>query len=226
MLLLVPDFLSPDEVLEARAMLERADWEDGRVTAGHRAATVKSNQQLSLDSPVARTLGDRIMDRLAQTPLFIAAALPMRILPPRFNRYEGDGAYGSHVDNAIVPIPGTPIRVRTDISATLFLSDPDAYDGGELIVEDVFGEQSIKLPAGDMVIYPGSSLHRVTPVTRGVRFASFFWTQSLVRSDQQRRMLFDLDCAIQQLTADHAEHGSIDAFTNVYHNLLRQWSET
>jgi len=226
MLLLVPDFLSPDEVHEARAMLERADWEDGRVTAGHRAVTVKTNLQLSLDSPVAKTLGDRIMDRLAQTPLFIAAALPMRILPPRFNRYEGDGAYGSHVDNAIVPIPGTPIRVRTDISATLFLSDPDDYDGGDLIVEDVFGEQSIKLPAGDMVIYPGSSLHRVTPVTRGVRFASFFWTQSLVRSDQQRRMLFDLDCAIQQLTADHAEHGSIDSFTNVYHNLLRQWSET
>ena len=226
MLVQIPQLLSADEVREVRAMLDGADWEDGRATAGHRAATVKRNLQLPLDHPVGRTLGERILDRLARTPLFIAAALPLRILPPRFNRYEGGGTYGNHVDNAIFPIPATAERVRTDISTTLFLSDPDTYDGGELIIEDMFGTQRIKLPAGDAVIYPGSSLHRVEPVTRGVRFAAFFWTQSLVRADAQRRILFDLDCAIQQLTADHAEHGSIDAFTAVYHNLLRQWSET
>ncbi len=226
MLLQIPGLLSADEVRDARAMLEGATWQDGRATAGHRAASVKANQQLPIDHPVAKTLGDRIIDSLSRTPLFIAAALPLRILPPRFNRYEGGGAYGNHVDSAIVPVPGVPVRVRTDISITLFLSDPEDYDGGELVIEDHFGNQSVKLPAGDAVIYPGSSLHRVTPVTRGVRLASFFWTQSLVRSDQQRRMLFDLDCAIQQLSADHPGHASIDDFTNVYHNLLRQWSET
>ncbi|HZV18129.1 MAG TPA: Fe2+-dependent dioxygenase [Sphingobium sp.] len=226
MLVHIPQLFSGDEVREARALLESADWQDGRATAGHRAAGVKRNRQLPLDHPVARTLGDRIIERLARTPLFIAAALPLRILPPRFNRYEGGGTYGNHVDNAIFPIPGTAERVRTDISTTLFLSDPGTYDGGELVIEDVFGAQSVKLPAGDAVIYPGSSLHRVEPVTRGVRYASFFWTQSLVRSDEQRRILFDLDCAIQQLSGDHPEHETLDGFTAVYHNLLRQWSDT
>jgi len=226
MLVQIPQLLSADEVREARALLEGADWEDGRATAGHRAASVKRNLQLPLDHPVARTLAQRIVDRLARTPLFIAAALPLRILPPRFNRYEGGGTYGNHVDNAIFPFPGTAERVRTDISTTLFLSDPSDYDGGDLVIEDMFGTHSIKLPAGDAVVYPGSSLHRVEPVTRGVRFASFFWTQSLVRSNEQRRILFDLDCAIQQLTVDQPEHETLDGFTAVYHNLLRQWSET
>lgn len=226
MLLHIPGLFSPDEVREARAMLEGAAWTDGRASAGHRAAGVKNNLQLTLDHPVAQALGARILERLGQTPMFIAAALPLRILPPRFNRYEGGGTYGNHVDNAIFPIPGTDARIRTDVSTTVFFSDPDEYDGGELVVADMFGEKGVKLPAGDMIVYPGSSLHRVTPVTRGVRYASFFWTQSLIRHDQQRRILFELDCAIQQLGGDHPEHGSIDGFTNVYHNLLREWSET
>lgn len=226
MLLQIPDVLGADEVRDARAMLEAAEWVDGRATAGHRAARVKSNLQLPIDHPTARRLGDQIVDRLGQTPLFIAAALPLRVLPPRFNRYEGAGAYGPHVDSAIFPVPGTALRVRTDISATVFLSDPDEYDGGELVIDDVFGEQRIKLPAGHMIIYPGSSLHHVTPVTRGTRFASFFWTQSLVQSDQDRRTLFELDSAIQALGGDHPDHGAIDRLTNIYHNLLRQWSTT
>lgn len=226
MLLQIPDLLTSAEVSEARALLEQADWEDGRRTAGHRAALVKGNLQLPLDHPVARTLGDLVLDRLGQCPLFIAAALPLRVLPPRFNRYDGGGHYGNHVDNAIFPVPGTAVRVRSDISATLFLSDPENYDGGELVIEDTFGEQRVKLPAGHLVIYPGSSLHRVTPVTKGVRLAAFFWTQSLVAADAQRRILFELDSAIQALTADHAEHAAIDRLAGVYHNLLRQWSVT
>jgi len=226
MLLQIPGLFSPGDARDMRATLAGADWEDGRATAGHRAAAVKSNLQLPLAHPLTKQLGDRIMDRLAQTPLFIAATLPLRILPPRFNRYEAGGAYGSHVDNAIFPIPGTPLRLRTDISTTVFLSDPDDYDGGELIIEDSFGEQSVKLPAGDAIVYPGNSLHRVAPVTRGVRFAAFFWTQSMIRGDQQRRMLLDLDTSIQSLTSDHPDHGSIDTFTSLYHNLLRQWADT
>jgi len=226
MLLTIPALLSPDEVREARAMLESVAWQDGKATAGHRAAGVKSNLQLPLDSPEGKKLGDLIIDRLSRHPQFIAATLPLRILPPRFNRYEGGGTYGTHVDNAIFPIPGTALRVRTDISSTLFLSAPDSYEGGELVVEDLYGPQRVKLAAGDMVVYPGSSRHRVEPVTRGVRLAAFFWTQSLVRSDAQRRTLYELDCAIQDLTADHPQHGAIDALTNVYHNLLRDWSET
>jgi len=226
MLLTVPALLTADEVREARAMLESAAWQDGRATAGHRAVNVKNNMQLPLDSPVGKQVGDLILDRLARNPLFIAATLPLRILPPRFNRYAGGGTYGDHVDNAIFPVPGTAQHVRTDISSTLFLSDPQSYDGGELVVEDLYGPQRVKLAAGDLIVYPGSSLHRVEPVTRGVRLAAFFWTQSLVRADTQRRTLYELDCAIQSLTTDHAEHGSIDAFTNVYHNLLRAWSET
>ena len=226
MLVHIPALFSAEEARAMRAELAAARWEDGRNTAGHRAEPVKHNLQLSLDDPLARDLGERILDRLSRTPLFIAAALPLRILPPRFNRYEGGGTYGNHVDNAVFSIPGTPLRMRSDISSTLFLNDPDDYDGGELIVEDTFGEKRVKLPAGDMIVYPGSSLHRVEPVTRGARFASFFWTQSMVRDDQQRRILFDLDCAIQSLTADHPDHGSIDELTHVYHNLMRQWAQT
>ena len=222
----IPALLSPDEVAEARAALMAADWQDGRATAGHRAQEVKRNLQLPLDHPIAQRLGGMILDRLGQTPLFVAATLPLRVLPPRFNRYEGGGTYGNHVDNAIFPVPGTPDRVRSDISATLFLSDPENYDGGELLIEDSFGTHAVKLPAGHLITYPGSSLHRVTPVTRGTRLAAFFWTQSLVASAEQRRTLFELDGAIQRIGTDHPEHGSIDTLTNVYHNLLRQWSTT
>ena len=226
MLLQIPDLFSADEVREARRALEAAEWIDGRATAGHQAARVKSNLQLALDDPTAQRLGNAIVDRLGQTPLFIAAALPLRVLPPRFNRYEGAGAYGPHVDSAIFPIPGTAVRVRSDISATLFFSDPGDYDGGELVIADSFGDQRVKLPAGHLVIYPGSSLHHVTPVTRGTRYASFFWTQSLVQNDQNRRILFELDSAIQHLTGDNPEHATLPPLTNIYHNLLRQWSAT
>ncbi len=226
MLLHIPALFSAAEARDARARLAAAEWEDGRRTAGHRAALVKNNGQLAPDDPLALDLGNRILDRLASTPLFIAATLPLRVLPPRFNRYRDGGTYGPHVDNAIFPVPGSRERVRTDISSTLFLSDPADYDGGDLVVEDVFGDRRVKLAAGDLIVYPGSSLHHVAPVTRGTRYAAFFWTQSLVRSDDRRRLLFDLDGAIRDLGADHPEHASIDTLTGVYHNLLRQWSDT
>ena len=226
MLVTVPDLLSTDEAAGVRARLEAAEWEDGRATAGHRAARVKANRQLPLDHPLARELGDMLLERLARNPLFVAAALPLRVLPPRFNRYEGGGHYGSHVDSAIFPVPGSATRVRTDLSATLFLSDPEAYEGGALVIEDSFGEQRVGLPAGQMLLYPGSALHRVEPVTRGVRYAAFFWTQSLVARDDRRRVLFELDGAIQAVSADHPDHAAIERLSNVYHNLLRQWSTT
>ncbi|MYN13084.1 Fe2+-dependent dioxygenase [Pusillimonas sp. TS35] len=222
----IPDVLSADQVAQCRTALEQAQWADGRVTAGHVAIKAKHNLQLPLDHPVARQLGQLIMAQLAGNTAFISAALPLRILPPRFNRYEGGGNYGNHIDNAIFGVPGSGERVRSDVSSTLFLSDPDEYDGGELIVGDTFGEHRVKLPAGHMVVYPGSSLHRVTPVTRGTRLAAFFWTQSLVREDHRRALLWQLDDAIQQLTASAPDHGSIPALTGVYHNLVREWSET
>ena len=226
MVIEIPELFRPDEVREMRAALEAADWADGRATAGHRAARVKENEQLPLDHPLAKQLADRVQARLFQTPLFIAAALPQRVLQPRFSRYDGRGHYGNHVDNAIFPIPGTGEHLRSDVSSTLFLSDPDEYDGGELVIEDMFGTHSIKLPAGHLIVYPGSSLHRVVPVTRGVRFVSFFWTQSFVASPERRRLLLELDGAIQSVASDHPEHDSVDTLTQVYHNLLRQWSVT
>jgi len=226
MVIEIPELFHASEVREIRDALESADWTDGRATAGHRAALVKENEQLALDLPLARQLADRVLARLAQNPLFIAAALPARVLQPRFSRYDGQGHYGNHVDNAIFPIPGTGEHLRSDISSTLFLSDPDEYDGGELVIEDMFGTHSVKLPAGHMVVYPGSSLHRVMPVTRGLRFVSFFWTQSFVASAERRRLMFELDGAIQAVAADHPEHASVDTLTQVYHNLLRQWSAT
>lgn len=226
MMISIPGLLSPEDLDVCRKMLAEAAWQDGRATAGHVAIGVKDNLQLPLDGAAAGALGDLILARLGRSALFIAAALPLRILPPRFNRYEGGGSYGDHIDNALFQTPGSGAYVRSDISCTLFLSDPDDYDGGELVVEDSFGDHRVKLPAGDMVLYPGSSLHRVEPVTRGARLASFFWVQSLVASERDRRTLFDLDTAIQQLAADHAEHPSIAALTGVYHNLLRQWSST
>ncbi len=225
MLVHLPRLLTQDEVRQCRDALDAAVWEDGRVTAGHLAVRAKSNLQLPLDSPVARKLGELILARLGQNPVYLSAVLPARVLPPRFNRYEGGGTYDNHIDNAILVIPGTATKIRSDVSTTVFLSEPDEYDGGELVVEDTFGQQRIKLPAGDAIVYPGTSLHRVEPVTRGVRLASFFWAQSLIRSDEQRRLLFDLDRSIQQLAHDHPEHPAVVALSGTYHNLLRMWSE-
>ena len=225
MLLRIPALLTRDEVRACRQALEQAEWQDGRATAGHLAAGVKANLQLPIDSPLAAQLGDLILDKLGASPLFMAAALPLKVLPPRFNRYEGGGTYGNHIDNAFFTIPGTAIKVRTDVSTTVFFSDPDEYEGGELIVEDTYGQQSVKLPAGDAIVYPGTSLHRVNPVTRGTRYGSFFWTHSLVASAEQRRLLFDLDQLIQQLTVRHPGDPALAALSGTYHNLLRMWSQ-
>lgn len=222
----IPELFQPSEVREMRALLEAAEWADGRASAGHRAARVKDNEQLAAGDPLARQLADRVLARLSQTPLFIAAALPLRVLPPRFSRYDGRGQYGPHVDNAIFPVPGTGEHLRSDISGTLFLSDPEDYDGGDLTIDDLFGSHRVKLPAGHMILYPGSSLHCVMPVTRGTRYVSFLWVQSFVPSPERRRLLFEMDGAIQAMASDHPEHASIDTLTQVYHNLLRQWSQT
>jgi PKHD-type hydroxylase len=225
MLLQIPDVLTSDQVESARKLLGQADWVDGRVTAGHQSARAKYNMQVPEDHPAARELGDMILAALHNNLLFISAALPLRIFPPLFNRYEGSQSFGTHVDNAIRQIPGMPLRIRTDLSATLFLTPPDEYDGGELVVEDTYGVHSVKLPAGNLVVYPASSLHQVQPVTRGVRMASFFWIQSMVRDDGERTLLFDLDMAIQRMGSDMASHPSVVQLTGVYHNLLRRWSD-
>jgi PKHD-type hydroxylase len=198
---------------------------DGRVTAGAQSSRTKHNRQLPGDSPAARDLGELILGALQRSPLFMSAALPLKVFPPLFNRYGGGHAFGSHVDNAIRQVPGTPHRVRTDLSATLFFVDPDGYDGGELVVEDTYGTHRVKLPAGDLVLYPSTSLHHVTAVTRGERLASFFWIQSLIRDDGRRTLLFDMDTAIQRLARDVPDHPSTIQLTGVYHNLLRQWAE-
>ncbi|HUG57494.1 MAG TPA: Fe2+-dependent dioxygenase [Candidimonas sp.] len=226
MMLKIPDVLTADQVRQCRQALEQADWVDGRTTAGHVAVKAKNNLQLPLDHPVAQQLGEFILGILSQNPSFISAALPLRILPPRFNRYEGGGDYGYHIDNSIFGVPGTQQRIRTDISSTLFFSDPDEYDGGELVVQDTYGTHTVKLPAGHMVVYPGASLHRVTPVTRGTRYASFFWTQSLVREDSRRSLLWELDTAIQNVAQTMPDHESMPQLTGVYHNLIREWSNT
>ena len=225
MLLCIPSVLTPEEVADFRARLAEADWADGNATAGEQSRLVKKNRQLPETSPVARELGDRIIDALGRSPLFVSAALPLRTFPPLFNRYgEGEG-FGTHIDNAIRPVRGTHTRVRTDLSATLFLSGPDEYDGGELIIEGPFGGQSVKLNAGDMVLYPGSSLHQVTPVTRGERIASFFWIQSMVRSDADRALLFDLDQAIQEQARRSGQGDPLTVqLTGVYHNLIRRFA--
>ena len=225
MLLTIPGVLTPDHVGHARELLERADWVDGRVTAGHQAVRVKANEQLPEDHPVARELGEMILEALGRSPLFISAALPLRVFPPMFNRYQGGQSFGTHVDTAIRSIAGSGHRIRTDLSATLFFSQPDEYDGGELQVEDTYGVHSVKLPAGDLVLYPSTSLHHVRPVTRGVRVASFFWIQSMVRDDGARTLLFDLDTAIQRVHADTPNHSASVPLTGVYHNLLRRWAE-
>jgi PKHD-type hydroxylase len=225
MLLAVPDVLTAEEVAEARHTLDAGEWVDGRATAGHQSARSKDNRQLPEGSPAARKLGDVVVAALQRSPLFVSAALPLRVFPPLFNRYEAGESFGTHVDNAIRQVTGTPHRVRTDLSATLFLSRPDEYDGGELTVEDTYGVHSVKLPAGHLVLYPASSLHHVRPVTRGARLASFFWIQSMVRDDGERTLLFDLDTAIQRLAAEAPDHPSTVQLTGVYHNLLRRWAD-
>ena len=226
MLLQIPDVLDQDRLCSARALLARADWIDGRATAGHQSAEVKDNLQIREGSPEARELGDTVLGALERNALFISGVLPQRVLPPLFNRYDPGMTFGAHVDNAIRQVTGTPHRIRTDVSCTLFLSEPDEYDGGELTVEDNYGEHRVKLPAGHAVIYPATSLHRVEPVTRGSRLASFFWVQSMVRDDGQRALLFDLDMAINRLRGDlPAGHPSPVQLTATYHNLLRRWAD-
>ena len=225
MILEIPDILSPEQVSHARCLLQSAEWVDGRVTAGPQSARAKNNLQLSEDHPVARQLGEMIVTALQRSPLFISAALPLRVFPPLFNSYSGGQSFGNHVDNAIRQINGTAARIRTDLSATLFLADPEEYDGGELHIEDTYGVHTVKLPSGHMVLYPSTSLHNVQPVTRGARVASFFWIQSMIRDDGQRTLLFDLDTAIQRLTVDLPDHPAAVQLTAVYHNLLRRWAE-
>jgi PKHD-type hydroxylase len=224
MMVHIPEVLTPQQVTRCREVMQKAAWVDGNVTAGHQSRQVKYNLQLSEDSPEARDLGKMVAQAAMQNGLFVSSVLPKQIFPPLFNRYDAGMTFGSHVDNAIRERAG--LQVRTDISATLFLSAPEDYDGGELVVEDTYGSHSVKLPAGDMIVYPGSSLHNVTPITRGSRIASFFWVQSLIRDDMRRRLMFDMDVAIMRLTQDHPKHPSIVELTSVYHNLLRQWAET
>jgi len=224
-LLQIPEILGSEQVVDIRRRLDAADWVDGRVTAGRQSAQVKDNLQLPEDSEVARELGDMILTALQNNRLFVGAALPSRVFPPLFNRYRGGHSFGNHVDNAVRQLSGTPLRIRTDLSATLFLAGPDEYDGGELIVEDTYGVHAVKLPAGHMVLYPSSSLHRVQPVTKGDRVASFFWVQSMVRDDAARTLLFDLDTSIQRLTVDMPGHPSLVQLTAVYHNLVRRWAD-
>lgn len=226
MLIAIPGVLSKDEVRKAHAQLTQADWEDGLKTAGTLARSVKRNRQLVDGSPLAVALGNQILRKLAANPLFISAALPARIYPPKFNCYRDGGTYGAHVDSAVMQVPGSTIAVRSDLSATLFFAEPDEYEGGELEIEGLFGVQSVKLEAGDMVLYPSSSLHRVTPVTRGQRLASFFWIQSMVADEGERTLLFDLDQSIQAMTPQVSpDDKGLLKLTGVYHNLLRRWAK-
>jgi PKHD-type hydroxylase len=223
MMVHIPNVLTAEQVAQCRSVIEKAAWVDGRVTAGHQSAQVKNNLQLPENSPEARDLGKMVVDALARNNLFMSAVLPRQVFPPLFNRYDAGMTFGAHVDNAVRGIAGTGMRIRTDVSSTLFISSPDEYDGGELVVEDTYGSHKVKLPAGDLIVYPATSLHNVTPITRGSRMASFFWTQSMVRDEARRALLFDLDTAIMRLGADHPQHPSVVELTAVYHNLLRQW---
>lgn len=227
MLVHVPTLLNGEQVAQCRRQLdaEHAPWVNGRATAGHQGIHVKQNQQIAEGSPLAIELGDMVVAALERHPLFISAALPYRVYPPMFNRYQGGMHFGSHVDGAVRLLPGTGDKIRTDLSATLFLAPPDSYDGGELLIEDTYGTQTVKLAAGDLILYPASSLHRVNPVTRGTRVACFFWVQSMIRDDGQRTLLFDLDNAIQRLTATGADETARIHLTGCYHNLLRMWSD-
>lgn len=223
MMVHIPNVLNAEQVARCRAVMEKAGWVDGRVTAGHQSVQVKNNLQLPEGSPEARELGDMVLTALSRSNLFMSAVLPKQVFPPLFNRYDAGMTFGAHVDNAIRFAGSMP--VRTDVSSTLFLSGPDDYDGGELVVEDTYGTHTVKLPAGDMIVYPATSLHHVTPITRGSRIASFFWTQSMIRDESKRSLLFDMDMAIIKLSRDHPQHPSVVELTAVYHNLLRQWAE-
>lgn len=226
MLIKIPNVLNAQQLEQVKQSLLNAEWADGSSTAGYQSVQAKNNLQLPQESNCARQLGDLILQCLASNNLFMSAALPLKIFPPLFNCYQGEQSFGVHVDNAIRQVPGTPVKVRTDLSITLFISQPDEYDGGDLIIEDTFGAQRVKLAAGDLVLYPSTSLHRVTPVTRGRRLASFFWLQSMINSDEKRSILFDMDMAIQKLRITLKDSPEIIQLTGVYHNLLRQWAQT
>ena len=227
MLIEIPNVLTKQQVAQCRQLMDNAEWVDGNVTSGTLSALAKNNMQLPEGSPTARQIGDLIQDALGLNALFIAAALPLKVFPPLFNRYEGGQAFDTHVDNAIRQLRGTNFRIRSDLSATLFLSEPDEYEGGVLTIEDIFGSQEVKLAAGSMVLYPSSSLHHVTPVVSGSRVSSFFWMQSMVRDDAHRTLLFQLDKSIQQLTVDRGGKDiEVVSLTGVYHNLLRMWADS
>ncbi|ESJ19925.1 Fe(II)-dependent oxygenase [Cupriavidus sp. HPC(L)] len=227
MLVQIPDVLTPEEIRYCRERVERSQWVDGRVTAGDLAAQSKYNLQIPVDSAEARELGELVLTALGRNPTYHSAALPLRVMPPMFNRYDSAMNFGTHVDNAIRTVPGTGgMRIRADVSSTLFLSDPDEYEGGELVIQDLYGSHTVKLPAGHLVVYPASSLHRVTPVTKGSRWASFFWAQSMVKDDGQRRMLYELDLAIIEIRKQLGDDkDAVLALVNHYHNLLRRWAE-
>jgi PKHD-type hydroxylase len=225
MMVRIPNVLTADQVARCREVMLKAAWVDGKVTAGHQSSQVKNNLQLPENSSEARELGGMVMQALARSQLFTSAVLPKQVFPPLFNRYDAGMTFGAHVDNSVRSHAASGITIRTDVSSTLFISAPEDYDGGELVVEDTYGRHSVKLPAGDMIVYPATSLHNVTPITRGSRIASFFWTQSMIRDESRRALLFDLDMAIMRLGGDHPEHGSVVELTAVYHNLLRQWAE-
>jgi len=226
MLIQIPEVLRAAELAKVRAIVDAADWADGNATSGPQAALAKRNRQIAEDSPAAKRAGDVVLEALGKSSLFMAAALPAKVWPPMFNRYGAGEQFAMHVDNAVRIKRGGVDRLRSDLSATLFLSDPDSYDGGELTVEDTYGAHSVKLAAGDLILYPASSLHHVTPVTSGERLASFFWVQSMIRDDSQRRALFDMDVAVQRLAGELGQgHASVVALTGTYHNLLRMWAE-
>lgn len=225
MLIQIPQVLTKEQVKHCRKILDEAEWIDGKVTAGFQSAQVKNNMQLAEGNKAAVDIGEIILTALGKNQLFISAALPFKIFPPLFNRYSGGQNFGTHVDNAIRQIPGTPYKIRTDLSMTLFFSEPDEYDGGELVVEDNYGVHQVKLEAGNMILYPSNSLHHVTPVTRGARVSSFFWMQSMIRDDAKRTLLFDLDNGIRSVSAGNSNSPVAVQLTGVYHNLLRMWAE-
>lgn len=225
MLIEIPNVLTKEQTADCRRLLDSSEWIDGSVTAGHQSKLAKDNLQLAENDPAAMQMGELIVSELQNNPLFVSAALPLKVFPPLFNRYEGGQNFGTHVDNAIRRSRVTGEQIRTDLSATLFFSEPSEYDGGELVVEDTYGVQRVKLGAGSMILYPASSLHHVTPVTRGARIASFFWIQSMIRDDGNRTLLFDLDTSVQRIAAEAPNHPSAIQLTGIYHNLLRRWAE-
>lgn len=225
MMLHIPQVLTKQQVADIRQRLDASNWVDGRETVGTQGAQVKKNRQLSELSPLGRELGEIVLKALLDNPLFASAALPLRTVPPLFNRYEGGEHYGLHVDGSIRNVPGTNLRLRTDLSSTLFLCEPEDYEGGELVVVDTYGTHEVKLPAGDLILYPSTSLHKVEPVTRGARVCSFFWTQSLIADDARRAMLFELDQNIQSLRTNMGDSAEVVSLTGIYHNLLRQWAQ-